>query len=213
EITIKVDGPVNAPTIALASDPPGYTKEQIIALLLPFGGLVGPIQFTDTGVILPPGELRGAPLPGTGALLPNIFVERQGGQVTLSQEAFSILNAQFAQGLLSPLESVLGNSLGLSDVNLTIDYSGTFGVNFRRNLARNLYAVYATTLGTPVRQTVGLQYQPTQYTVAQISYFEQRGPVQLFLSPANVISTNPRATAGQAVTGTNGFTFTIQRLF
>ncbi|MBV9271583.1 MAG: translocation/assembly module TamB domain-containing protein, partial [Candidatus Eremiobacteraeota bacterium] len=168
EITIKVDGPVNAPTIAFASDPPGYTKEQIIALLLPFGGLVGPIQFTDTGVILPPGELRGAPLPGTGALLPNIFVERQGGQVTLSQEAFSILNAQFAQGLLSPLESVLGNSLGLSDVNLTIDYSGTFGVNFRRNLARNLYAVYATTLGTPVRQTVGLQYQPTQYTVAQI---------------------------------------------
>lgn len=213
DITIKVDGPVNAPTIAFSSDPPGYSKDQIIALLLPFGGLVGPIQFTDTGVILPPGQLRGAPVASTGAPLPNIFVQREGGQLTLSQEAFNILNAQFTQGLLSPLESVLGNSLGFSDVNLTIDYTGTFGVNFRRSLARNFYAVYATTIGVPIRQTFGLQYQPTQYTVAQFSYFEQQGPVQVFLSPSNTVSTNPRATAGQAVTGNNGFTFTIQRLF
>ena len=213
DITATVSGPVTSPRISFASNPTGYTDQQIIALLLPLGGLVGPIQFTDTGVILPAGQLNGAPAPGTGALLPDILVRRQNGTITIGQEAFNILNAQFATGLLAPIEGVLGTTLGLSDVNLTLDYTGNFGINFRRILAKDFYAVYGTTLGVPVRQTFGFAYQPNSFTSVQATFFVQSGTLPLFLAPNQTLSTNARAAIGQAVQGSNGFTFLYQRLF
>ncbi len=213
DITVTVSGPVTSPKIAFQSSPPGYTDQQIIALLLPLGGLVGPIQFTDTGVILPAGQLAGAPEPGNGGALPSILVRRQNGTLTIGQEAFNILNAQFTSGILAPVESALGSSLGLSDVNLTVDYTGAFGLSLRRLLAGNVYALYGTTFSVPVRQTFGFAYQPNAFTSAQFTMFVQQGPTPLFLGPNQVLSTNPRASAGQALQGQNGFTFLFQRLF
>jgi hypothetical protein len=213
QITARVSGIVPNLNIDLTSSPGGYTKEQLLALLLPLNSLVGPIQFTDTGVILPAGQLAGAPAPGTGAPLPNIFEARQNGTVTIGQEAFSILNAQFTNGLLSPLETALGSTLGISDVNLTVDYGGNVGINLRRPLAGDFYAVYGTTFGIPVRETYGFAYQPNAFTQAQFTLFYQQGPIPLFLSPGQVLSPNSRATAGQAVQGNSGFTFLFQRLF
>lgn len=213
EITARVTGTVPNVTIDFSSSPGDYTKEQIIALLLPLNALVGPIQFTDTGVILPAGQLAGAPAPGSGAPLPNIFVRRENGTVTIGQEAFSILNAQFTSGLLAPLETALGSTLGLSDVNLTVDYGGNVGVSLRRPLSRDFYAVYGTTFTVPIRQTYGFAYQPNPFTSAQFTMFVQQGPTSLFLSPGQVISTNASATAGQAIQGSSGFTFLFQRLF
>lgn len=215
DITVTVNGPVTSPKIAFASDPAGYNDQQLIALLLPFGDLAGPIQFTDTGVILPPGQLKGAPpVDYTGLLPPNIFVRRQNGEITIGEEAFNILNAQFISGgLLGPIENALGNTLGLSDVNLTLDYTGNFGVNFRRLLAKNFYALYGTTFGVPVRQTFGFAYQPNTFTSAQFTMFMQQGTVPLFQAGNATLQTNPRAAAGQALYGTNGFTFLYQRLF
>jgi autotransporter translocation and assembly factor TamB len=213
QITAKVTGTVPNVNIDLTSSPGGYTKEQLLALLLPLNSLVGPIQFTDTGVILPAGQIAGAPAPGTGAPLPNIFERRENGTVTIGQEAFSILNAQFTNGLLAPLETALGSTLGLSDVNLTVDYGGNLGISLRRPLAGDFYAVYGTTFGVPVRQTYGFAYQPNAFTSAQFTMFFQQGPTPLFVSPGQVISTNSRATAGQAIQGNSGFTFLFQRLF
>jgi hypothetical protein len=213
DITATVTGPVTSPRIAFTSNPAGYTDQQIIALLLPLGGLVGPIQFTDTGVILPAGQLAGAPEPGTGAILPNILVRRENGTLTIGQEAFNILNAQFTSGILAPVESALSNTLGLSDVNLTVDYTGSFGVSLRRLLASNFYALYGTTFTVPVRQTFGFAYQPNAFTSSQFTMFVQQGPTPLFLGPNQTLSTNPRASAGQALQGQNGFTFLFQRLF
>lgn len=214
DITVTVTGPVTSPHIAFASDPAGYNDQQLIALLLPFGGLVGPIQFTDTGVILPPGQLNGAPpADTTGLLPPNVLVRRQNGTLTIGQEAFNILNAQFATGLLAPIETALGSTLGLSDVNLTLDYTGNFGINFRRLLATNFYALYGTTFGVPVRQTVGFAFQPNTFTSAQLTMFWQQGPTPLFQAGSPALQTNPRAATGQALQGTNGFTFLYQRLF
>jgi hypothetical protein len=213
DITVTVSGAVTSPKIAFQSNPAGYTDQQIIAMLLPLGGLVGPIQFTDTGVILPAGQLAGAPAPGTGAVLPNILVRRENGTLTIGQEAFNILNAQFTSGLLAPVESALSSSLGLSDVNLIVDYTGEFGINFRRLLARDFYAVYGTTFAVPVRQTFGFAYQPNAFTSAQFTMFVQQGPTPLFLGPGQTLSTNPRVTAGQALQGESGFTFLFQRLF
>ncbi|HEV2261164.1 MAG TPA: translocation/assembly module TamB domain-containing protein [Candidatus Rubrimentiphilum sp.] len=215
DITVTINGPVTSPKIAFQSDPSGYNDQQLLALLLPFGDLAGPIQFTDTGVILPPGQLKGAPaVDYTGLLPPNIFVRRQNGEITIGQEAFNILNAQFISGgLLGPIENALGNTLGLSDVNVTLDYTGNFGVNFRRLLAKNFYALYGTTFGVPVRQTFGFVYQPNTFTSAQFTMFMQQGSLPLFQSAANTLQTNPRAATGQALYGTNGFTFLYQRLF
>lgn len=214
DITATVTGPVTNPKIAFQSSPGGYTEQQILALLLPFGGLIGPIQFTDTGVILPPGQLAGAPQPGTGAILPDILVRRENGTLTIGQEAFNILNAQFASGILAPVESALGSTLGLSDVNLTVDYSGAFGISLRRLLSGNVYALYGTTFAVPVRQTFGVSYQPNAFTSAQFTMFVQQGATPLFQSPGQVFpTTNIRVTAGQAVQGSNGFTFLFQRLF
>lgn len=213
QITARVTGTVPNVAIDLTSSPGGYSKEQLIALLLPLNALVGPIQFTDTGVVLPAGQLAGAPPPGTGALLPNIFERRENGTVTIGQEAFNILNAQFASGLLSPLETALGSTLGLSDVNLTVDYGGNVGVSLRRPLASDFFAVYGTTFGVPIRQTYGFEYQPNAFTSAQFTLFFQQGPAPLFLSPGQVLSSNPRVTAGQAIQGTSGFTFLFQHWF
>ena len=215
DITATVTGPVTNPKIAFSSVPSGYTDQQLLALLLPFGGLVGPIQFTDTGVILPAGQLAGAPELGTGALLPNVLVRRENGTITIGQEAFNILNAQFASGILSPLETALGSTLGVSDVNLTVDYYGQIGVNFRRPLFwNNFYALYGTTFTVPQRQSFGVSYQPNAFTSSQLTFFVQQGAPVLFQTPGQVLnSTNLRLTAGQAVQGTNGFTFLFQRLF
>jgi hypothetical protein len=213
QITARVNGTVPQVKISLTSSPGGYTEQQLLALLLPLNALAGPIQFTDTGVVLPAGQIAGAPAPGTGALLPNIFERRENGTVTIGQEAFNILNAQFTSGLLAPLETALSSTLGLSDVNLTVDYGGNVGISLRRPLAHDFYAIYGTSLGVPVRQTYGFAYQPNAFTSAQFTMFFQQGPTPLFLSPGQVLSNNPRATAGQAVQGTSGFTFLFQRLF
>jgi hypothetical protein len=213
DITATVSGPVTSPKIAFTSTPAGYTEQQIVALLLPLGGLVGPIQFTDTGVVLPAGQLAGAPVPGSGALLPNILVRRENGTLTIGQEAFNILNAQFTSGILAPVESALSSTLGLSDVNLTVDYTGSLGVSLRRLLASNVYALYGTTVTVPIRQTFGLAYQPNAFTSAQFTMFVQQGPTLLFQGPNQTLSSNPRLSAGQALQGQNGFTFLFQRLF
>ena len=213
DITARVTGVVPNVKVAFSSNPPGYTDQQIIALLLPFNGLVGPVQFTETGAILPAGTLAGAPLPGTGGLLPGVFQQRQNGTVTIGQEAFNILNTQFASGILSPITSALGNTLGLSDVGLTVDYSGNVGLDVRRLLGANVYAVYGTTFAVPIRQTFGVAYQPTAFTSAQFTTFWQQGETPLFLAPNQTLSSNPRASAGQPLTGSNGFTFLFQRLF
>ncbi len=213
DITAQVTGTVPDVKVSFTTNPPGYTEQQIIALLLPFNGLVGPIQFTESGgAILPEGQLPGAPAIPSG-VLPNVFVQRQNGTVTIGQEAFNILNTQFASGILSPLESALGNTLGLSDVNLTVDYGGNVGLGLRRLLGGNVYAIYGTTFTVPQRQTFGVAYQPTAFTSAQFTMFVQQGATPLFLTPNQTLSNNARASLGQALQGQNGFTFLFQRLF
>jgi hypothetical protein len=43
--------------------------------------------------------------------------------------------------------------------------------------------------------------------------FMQQGPTPLFQSATQALQTNQRAATGQALQGTNGFTFLYQRLF
>ncbi|MBV9277506.1 MAG: translocation/assembly module TamB domain-containing protein, partial [Candidatus Eremiobacteraeota bacterium] len=212
DITITVTGPATSPQLAFNSNPPGYSRDQIIGMLTPLGAVTG-IQFDEFGNPVPQGQLAGAPPAGNAQPLPPGAVLRTNGQITVGQEAFNILNAQFARSLFTPVENVLGSGLGLSDVNLTLDYSGAVGLNFRKPISEKLYAVYATTFGYPSRQTYGFEYEPNALTAAQLAFFSQQQPVGFFSSAATLVTSNPRVTAGQPLYGSNGFTLTVQRLF
>jgi hypothetical protein len=218
DITIKVDGSLAHLAIAFNSNPPGYTNDQILALIAPFGGFIGsgiafnPITGQPTGPPAP-GNLPGAPLANTGQALPGVLVAQSNGTLTIGQEAFNILNAQFASGLIAPIENALSQGLGLDSLSLTVDYYGNVGFDVRRKLGKYVNAVYATTFGIPTRTSVGLEYAPNDSTSAQLSAFFESGATRLIQTPGSFGSSTSRLTAGQALQGSSGFTFTLQRLF
>ena len=191
DVTITVDGRVDNLNIKLDSNPPGYSQEQILALIAPFGGFVAPIAFQTNG-----------PYP-----------QRTVNQITVGQEAFNILNAQFSNALLSPLESALGSTLGLSDVNLTLSYYGNVGLSARRVLGKNVSFTYARTFGIPSFQSFGLVYNQGGLNSAQVSFFNQSGASRLTdQNKAQAYPGLPLAIGVPDGEG-SGFSFTFQRFF
>lgn len=209
EITIAVDGPIQGLKIAFTSDPPGYSQEQVLAMIAPFGGFINgigfnsqsPYQVQSPGGITPYGTL--SPLP-SGAY------QTRNGTITAGQEAFNLLNAQFAAGLLSPLENALGAGLGLSSVDLTLGYYGNVGITATRLLGKTVSAIYATTFGLPQIQSFGVRFNPSQYTAATMSFYYQTGPIKLFEQPVTVLGPSNQLLA-LPLLGTNGFSFSLQR--
>ncbi|MHB8197512.1 MAG: translocation/assembly module TamB domain-containing protein [Vulcanimicrobiaceae bacterium] len=215
DIRIAVRGPVNHLAVSFSSNPPGYTRDQIIALLAPLGGFVNGIAF-DAGnpvVGIPNASiqtLRGAPAPGTGALLPGVLTQSASGSITVGEEAFNILNAQFTSGVLAPLENVLGSGLGLGSVGFSVDYYGDVGLNLRRRVSRFVTAIYQTTFGIPARQSFALNYAPNRQTAAEFSVFFTTGPSTLSEVSRGLFGIS-RLPVGQAIGGQSGFSFTLQQ--
>jgi hypothetical protein len=209
DITITVDGPVDGLKIDFDTNPPGYTREQVLSMIAPFGGFINgiafntqsPYQVQSPGNITPYGAL--SPLP------PGAYQTRS-STITAGQEAFNLLNAQFAAGLLSPLENALGAGLGLSSVNLTLGYYGNVGVTATRLLGKNVSAIYATTFGLPQVQSFGIKFNPSAYTAATLSFYYQTGPIKLFDQPVTVLGSSNQLLA-LPLLGTNGFSFNLQR--
>jgi autotransporter translocation and assembly factor TamB len=211
-ITISVNGPIEGLKIDFSSSPPGYTRDQIIALMAPLGGYISGMQFGAQSALQVQSPGGFTPL---GALqpIPGVNYSRTNSTVTVGQEAFSILNAQFAAGLMSPVETALGQGLGLSSVNLTLGYYGNVGFTATRELGKSFNAVYSTTFGTPQIQSFGLQYQPVADTSATMSFFTQSGPSRLFQTPGATVYTNQSAFLGEPLQGNNGFSVILQRRF
>ncbi len=132
DITISVDGPISSLNIRLNSNPPGYTQDQIIALIAPFGGFASGIGFSRQEMLARQQPNGITPL-GTLSPIPDVGLQQR-SSITVGQEAFSLLNAQFTAGLLSPLETTLGQGLGLSSINLTLGYYGNVGFTASRLL-------------------------------------------------------------------------------
>lgn len=211
QITINVDGQIENLKIGFETVPAGYTREQVIAMLAPFGGFLGGIAFNSAsalqvqspGGITPYGALQ--PLPG-------IYDLQRNGTITVGQEAFNILNAQFTAGLLGPVESAIGQGLGLSSVNLSLGYYGNVGVTATRVLGKSVSAVYATTFGLPQVQSFGIQVDPSENTSATLSFFYETGPYKLLdTTPTAAIGYNQTLLLGQPIYGTSGFSFKLQR--
>lgn len=212
QITINVDGPIDGLKIGFTTNPPGYTRDQIIAMIAPFGGFINGIGFTNQSALAvqSPGGIT--PL-GAVNPVPNGVYQTQNGKITVGQEAFNILNAQFTAGLLAPVENALGQGLGLSSVNLTLGYYGNVGVSATRVLGKAVSAIYATTFGLPQITSFGIQINPSANTSATLSYFYQTGPTTVYQSPVSAVGPNGQVLVGQPLLGNSGFSFTLKRYY
>jgi autotransporter translocation and assembly factor TamB len=210
-ITIRVDGPIQGLKIGLASNPSGYSRDEILGLIAPFGGFVNGIAFSRQSMLArqQPNEIT--PL-GALSPIPNVSVQQR-SSITVGQEAFNILNAQFTAGLLAPLESTLGQGLGLSSVNLTLGYYGNVGFTATRLLGKAVSAVYAITFGVPQIQSFGLMVQANPVTTATLNFFYQSGPTKLLQLPSSPVGYNAAYSVAEPLIGNSGFSLSVQRYF
>jgi len=203
DVTVAVNGPVTNPQVTFSSNPPGYTNEQILAMIAPFGGVI------LSGLSYAPSQPSNgaAPIPGAQP------IGSTSASISAGQEAFNILNAQFSAGLLSPVEGALSQSLGVQNVNLTMDYYGNVGFSASRFLGKTVNFLYATTFGVPTRTSFGLQLVGERATSAQLAFYFENGPQRLVETPVANTSSNNRLSVGLPLQGEQGFAFTLQRLF
>jgi hypothetical protein len=211
EIAITVDGQIPDVKIGLTSNPAGYSREQILGLIAPFGGFVGGIPFSRQSMLARQSPSGITPL-GALSPIPDVSLSQR-STITVGQEAFNILNAQFTAGLLAPFESTLGQGLGLSSVNLTLGYYGNVGVTATRLLGKAVSAVYAVTFGIPQIQSFGLMVQPNPVTTATLNFFYQSGPTKLLQLPNSPVGYNASYVLTEPLIGNSGFSLTFQRYF
>jgi autotransporter translocation and assembly factor TamB len=185
DITLTMTGPVTNLTLGLDSDP-SYDREQILALLLSAPQI---------------GALLGS---GTAA-----HPTATGGQL-VGEEAFSVVNARFTQTLLAPLESAFGQALGLSNLNVDVDYTGGVNVTARKLLGKKVNAVYASGVSYPYRQSFGFELKPNNHTSAQMTIYQTLGQTGLGIAnPTNFNAAANRLLLAQPSSGTNGFSFSF----
>jgi len=206
DVTIALSGPVTNLNFQFSSDPP-YDRQEILGLLIGAPALGATNLFGPSGPTPFGSTASAVPAAGLG------LFRTPTGELSVGQEAFGILNAQFTRNLLAPIESGLGGALGLSSLNLNVDYTGNVGLTARKILGKRVNAVYGTTIGYPYRQTFGFEVKPSEATAAQVTVFETLGAYGLnSLTPLTTINSNQRLTAAQPAGGTAGFSLSLQRL-
>jgi hypothetical protein len=209
DITVDVTGPADSFTVAYSSQP-AYSQAQIVALLAAIP-VLGAVNF-DTPQ--PPGTLRGAP-GESNVLLPPGVTPYQTGVYSFQQEAFSLLNTQLTQRFVSPVENAFGNAVGLTDLELTLDYGGRVGYTARKQISakRQIDVTVGQVLSYPVRTQVGLTARPDAVTSASFSYFTQNGTPSyqnsIFGSTANVQVVN----GIQPLSNRQGFSAVLTRRY
>jgi hypothetical protein len=210
DITVAVTGPADAYTISYSSQPP-YSQAQIVALLVDLP-VLGSLNFGGRGPL--PGTLPGAP-GESDALLPPGVTPNQTGVTPIQQEAFSLLNTQLTQRLLSPLENAFGGALGLTDLALTLDYGGRVGYTARQQLSRKraVYATVGQVLSYPTRTQLGFASRPDPATTISFTYFQQNGTPYYSNSIFGNTSTVEVVNGIQPLSDRQGFSFTITRTY
>ncbi|MGA3038454.1 MAG: translocation/assembly module TamB domain-containing protein [Vulcanimicrobiaceae bacterium] len=200
DVTVTAQGLIPDIKLSYASNPP-YDEGTIVGLL-----------FNATALGAPVGTLN-AFAPTTNILLPpNAFEQTPGGTFALSQEASSLINAQFTARLLAPIEQGLGSAFGLSDLSINVAPTGSVGVQARRLLGNNISALYGASVNYPYRMTFGLESRPTPETSVVFTAFTQQGLYSFGeVRPDSYLSANPLLGSAADAGGTYGFTVNIQR--
>jgi hypothetical protein len=210
DITLGVTGPLKNLSIALSSNP-AYGRQQILGLLL------NAPAFGATNLF---GETAQNPTyfgsTSTSGLPPSLAAGRNAsGELSVAQEAFGVANAEFTRTLLAPFETTFAGALGLSNFNLNVDYTGNVGLSARKVLGKDVNALYDTSFGYPYRQTFGFEVKPNEFEAAQVTVFETLGAYDAnSLTPTGYLTAiNSKIRAAQPVSGSQGFSISIQRLF
>ncbi len=192
-VRLHVTGPVTDMNLALASEP-SYDRAQILGLL------VGAQQF---------GAVRGVQASGGGTF--------SAGSAA-SGVALGQLNTVFTRTLLEPLSTSLGSTLGFTEVQITSDIQTGLGVNAVKAFGKYVNAIYAQSFGYPRTQSVGLEAHPNVGSALRLTAYTSTGPTLFALQQQpqpiafGVLNLNP-LTAYTPITGTNGVSFSYQRMF
>src|SRR5579875_200793 len=202
DVTVTAQGLIPDVKLSYASNPP-YDEATIVGLLFGANSLGATVGSLNTFA------------PSTNILLPpNAFQQTPAGTFALSQEAASLINAQFTARLLAPIEQGLGSAFGLSDLAINLSPVGTVGVQARRLLGRNVAALYGTSLSYPYRMTFGLESRPDSVTSVIFTAFTQQGLYSFGgVKPDAYLSANPLLGSAADLGGTQGFTVNVQRRF
>ncbi len=202
DITMNVSGIVTSPSISFSSVPQ-YDQPQILGLLLR-APAIGANLFSSTGRLQTPLDAAQQQTVNRGATSADTMV---------AQQAFEVLNAQFVRNMLSPIETAVGNAIGLSSLNVTLGYGGEVGLSARRGLGKNISAIYGSGFFYPYRQTLGLEFSHGVATVAQLTFFQSIATSDYTLAPVTLAGSDVRALSILPATGTRGYSFSLQHLF
>jgi hypothetical protein len=215
-IIVTVSGTADSNNLQVTySSDPAYSQEQIIGLLLDVPALLGAVNFNLNGG---PGSplLRGAP-GETNALLPPGVTPEQVSAISFNQEVFSLLNGQITQRALTPVERVFEKTLGLSDVEFTVDYGGGIGYSLRRQIGkRDFYAFLSQTVSYPERSNVGFELEPKPFETVNFSYYAQNGVTSLITNETpgqELFNSTRRLTSVQPLGNRSGFSLNFNRRF
>ncbi|HEY0799121.1 MAG TPA: translocation/assembly module TamB domain-containing protein, partial [Candidatus Baltobacteraceae bacterium] len=164
DILLHATGPANNLNVTLASDP-SYDREQILGLLAnvqAFGALAGVSPVSSSDQ---PSLMQGA--------------------------AYGYVNGLFTRNLLEPLQSTLGQSLGLRNLEFQGGLGGDFGANATASLGKHLSASFAQSFGRPQRQSVGLSERFNGATSLQLSLYSASGAPGLAQGAPTINPTEP----------------------
>ncbi|MGP6190165.1 MAG: translocation/assembly module TamB domain-containing protein [Vulcanimicrobiaceae bacterium] len=187
QVDLHVTGPATQMNVALQSDPP-YTREQIVGLLAGLQNL-GAVQ----GVAMTQSQQN------NGNVIGNIAA----GQ----------LSGMFTRNILEPLGAHVGSAIGLSSLSLGYDPSAGIGLGARKALMKNVDVIYSETFNYPQRTTIGLRASPNPATAVLLTFFNQPNAQQFVNAPTNLVAGDPAVNASQPISGSNGFSFSLQRKF
>jgi autotransporter translocation and assembly factor TamB len=194
DITLHVTGVVPHLNLGLASDPT-YSRAQILGLLLGVQSL---------------GALEGVQTGSSQAITASSVAESQ---------AEGLLRTQLTRGIFEPLQTNLGNMLGLSNLQLYPDTTGGFTANATKGLGKNLNAVFGQTFGSVSRQMIGVRTTTYHNYALQATYWQQEGAIGFdqnnpsFLQSLSTGSLNQELLSSTPATGTNGYSLAIQRRY
>jgi autotransporter translocation and assembly factor TamB len=196
DVTLHITGTVPNLDLSLSSDPQ-YSRAQILGLLLGVQAL-GAVQN----------------LPQTGGA-----TQAFNAGTLAENEAEDVLRAQLTRGIFEPLQSSLGNALGFNNLQLYLNDTGGFEAHASKGLAKHVNAVFGETFGPVSKQIIGVRATPTDALSLQATYYQQEGAVGFaqynpsYLQALSAGEFNQALNATTSSTGTNGYSFSVQRRY
>jgi hypothetical protein len=192
DILLHASGLATGLTVDFASNP-RYSREQILGLLAgaqAFGALAGVPSSSGATANEPP---------------------------LLQSAAVGYVDQQFTRAFLEPLESSLGSSLGLQNLQLNASLTGEFGGSLSKSLGKGLTLSFAQSYGLIQRSSIALKKNFRRATTLQFAFFSASGApplggiTGLTLDPTRPIDLSLLSTIPPA--GSRGFTLSYQHKF